>query len=485
MKKTETVAKNSVKSAGWNISANLFMTLCSFLRTYILARLLSVETFGIYGKALSFVFIALPLLWLGHGTAMLHRAPETEDEELNAAVLFSLSVISSFAWTVLMILAVNIFFDLADASTKIAFYGLIAAEALLNTTSAPRALFARQVNYKREALIVFAQFSTSTLLSILLAKLGMGIWALVSANLATSMIAFFMFYFWRPNFRPRFYLQKDILRYYYKFGTKLTLESLVYNFQERIDDLWAAMYLGTVAAGYYTQAHIVARYPLKIISLPVISVAGATFSALKNEKAALAQAFELVCSFLTRLTFFIGGAVLFASQEFVVLFLGDKWLPLLMSLRIMVVYMMFEPLKQIFSKTFSAIGQPELAFRARLGQLASLLVGIILFSRVYSWGIEGIALAVNISVLFGGILMAKFLRPKLKICWKVIFGPPVIAFIVAAVVTFMMLNGVQFNSIWLSALGKLSLWTIAYWCVELVIDRQYLVELLRIARKYV
>lgn len=109
MTDTETLANKSVISTGWNLAANIFMTLCSFLRIFILARLLSVETFDVYGKVLSFVFITLPLLYLGRTAAMLHRAHETENEEQSAAVMFSLYLVSSLTWTLLMILAANLF----------------------------------------------------------------------------------------------------------------------------------------------------------------------------------------------------------------------------------------------------------------------------------------------------------------------------------------------------------------------------------------
>ncbi|MCD4672976.1 MAG: oligosaccharide flippase family protein [Anaerolineaceae bacterium] len=484
MKDIETIAENSVKSTGWNLSANIFMTMSSFIRTYILARLLSVETFGIYGKALSFVFIALPFLWLGHEAAMLHRAPETEDEEQSAAVLFTLSLISCCIWTILMVLAANILFDLTSTNAKIAFYGFIAAEALLHITVAPKTLFAREINYKRQALTRYAQFSISTLLSISLAILGTGIWALISMNLATSIIAIIMYYFWQPNFRPRLCLQPDVVRYYFRFGFKVTLESLVYNIQERIDDLWTASYFGSVAAGFYTQAHVVARYPLKIISLPIISVAKGTFNALKHEKAALTQSFELVCSLVARLTFFIGGAVLLVSHEFIVLYLGEKWLPLLNVVRIMVFYMMIEPIKESFSALFSAIGHPELALRARIWQLACLIAGIILFSWANSWGMEGVALAVNISILVGLMIMIQFLKPHLQVSWRIIFAPPAIALTLTALVAFAAFSQVAFSSVWISLICKLGLWTAIFLLIELAIDRNYLTQLANIMIKF-
>ena len=485
MTDTETLANKSVISTGWNLAANIFMTLCSFLRTFILARLLSIETFGIYGKALSFVFITLPLLYLGRTAAMLHRAPETENEEQSAAVMFSLSLVSSLTWTLLMILAANLFFDLSDASAKTAFYALIAAEALSNLTSAPQGLYGRKVDYKRQALIVFIQFFIGTLLSVSLAWLGAEIWALVSMNLVTAIVAIVVFYLWRPVFRPRWLWQTRLVRYYFEFGSKVAFEELVYSIQERIDDLWTAAFLGIAAAGFYTQAHVVARYPLKIISLPLISVAGATLSALKHDKATLTQTFEIVCGLLTRLTFFIGGLVLFISQEFVILYLSEKWLPLLNVLRIMVVYMMIEPIKETLSRLFSAIGYPERALQARLWQLASLITGIGVFSWMLSWNIEGVALAVNLSVLVGLFLMIHLIHAHLEISWRRIFSAPSSALAVTALIAFIVFRRISIPSIWVSVLSKIGFWTIVFSMVEWIIDRQYLAEILRITRKYV
>jgi O-antigen/teichoic acid export membrane protein len=484
MSDPQIIAKNSVKSTGWNLSANIFMTLCSFLRIYILARLVSVETYGVYGKALSFVFIAIPFLYLGHGTAMLHRAPETEDEENSATVLFTLCLITSFVWAILMVLAANLFFDLTNPTTKVAFYALIFAEAFSNTASTPRILFARKVDFKRQAIITFVQELIGIILAVVLARLGAGIWALVSANLVPSITSFVLLYFWRPIFYPRLNWQPGVVKYFFRFGSKVASESLIYNLQERIDDLWVASYLGSTAAGFYTQAHIIARYPLKIFSTPVINVASGTFNALKNDKNALGQSFETVCSFLSRLTFFIGGAIFLISQEFVVIYLGDKWLPLLNAMRIMVAYMMIEPIKEAFSKLFSAIGHPELALRARIWQLLCLVAGIVIFSWWLPWEIEGVALAVNISILVGLLIMIFLLRPHQKVSWKMIFGAPVLAVTLAAVVSVGVFSQVHFESVWISALSKLGIWSMVYWLVEFIFDRKYLADLLRIMRKY-
>jgi O-antigen/teichoic acid export membrane protein len=275
-----------------------------------------------------------------------------------------------------------------------------------------------------------------------------------------------------------------IARFLLAFGAKRAVEDFLRFAQDRVDDMWTAARLGDLATGYYTQAHTVARYPLKIISLPVIAVAQSTFSALKDETEALAQAFEFVSSFLARLSFFIGGAVLLMSREFVILYLGEKWLPLLNVLRIMVLYMMIEPVKQVISALFSAIGRPELGVKARAWQLGLLVLGLLVFAGLLPWGIEGVALAVNVSVLAGLVLMALLLRPHLAVGWQRILLQPVLAVAGVGMATHFIFQAYPLATVWLSALVKGLAWALLYVGIEVLSDRPFLKEMRRTGRKY-
>ncbi len=108
----------------------------------------------------------------------------------------------------------------------------------------------------------------------------------------------------------------------------------------------------------------------------------------------------------------------------------------------------------------------------------------MIFSWWLPWEIEGVALAVNISILVGLLIMIFLLRPHQKVSWKMIFGAPVLAVTLAAVVSVGVFSQVHFESIWISALSKLGIWSMVYWLVEFIFDRKYLADLLRIMRKY-
>ena len=70
------LAKRSVTSAAWNIGVNTARVVILIIRSVLLARLLPVETFGIYALAMSVVTLSSVVPVFGMWGAFLHRAPE-------------------------------------------------------------------------------------------------------------------------------------------------------------------------------------------------------------------------------------------------------------------------------------------------------------------------------------------------------------------------------------------------------------------------
>lgn len=92
------IVQRGVRSLSWSAGAQIVVVGVGFLRSVLLARLLDVETFGIYAGATAIVALCSIPATLGLGGAFLHRAPETTDEDHAASVFLGLQLLSITIW---------------------------------------------------------------------------------------------------------------------------------------------------------------------------------------------------------------------------------------------------------------------------------------------------------------------------------------------------------------------------------------------------
>ena len=78
------LAKRSISSVGWKMIASPVLLIVQILRTIALARLLPVETFGVYALASSLIGFSIVIANFGMGGAFLYRANETKNEDETA-----------------------------------------------------------------------------------------------------------------------------------------------------------------------------------------------------------------------------------------------------------------------------------------------------------------------------------------------------------------------------------------------------------------
>ena len=96
------LARRSVTSATWRASSNLVRVAILFVRSILLARMLPIDTFGIYALANSVVTLTIMFTNFGMAGAFLHRAPETKNESEASAVHFTLKSIFITIWAIVL-----------------------------------------------------------------------------------------------------------------------------------------------------------------------------------------------------------------------------------------------------------------------------------------------------------------------------------------------------------------------------------------------
>ena len=416
-----TLAQRSVRSAGYTIASSGFQALIQFVRSIVLARLLLPAQFGVYAYAASLVMLTHALPGFGMGAALVHRARQSEGETARR-VHFTLTVLFNLLW-VAGVGALAPWF--IPPQNRWVLWTILLSRAAQHLTGTARVTLTRKVAFRRVALLDGSRALLTTLTAIFLAWRGAGLWSLVSTDILAALISLAGFYLIRPVWRPRFGWERETAAYLLDFGKRTTGGIIILQMLDRVDDLWTGRFLGDAPLGFYSRAYTFATYPRKLFASPINQVVSGTYAALKGKPKRLSQAFFRVNAFLIRSGFFLAGLLFLLVPEFIHFVIGDKWLPMMTPFRLMLVYTLLDPIKVSTGNIFIAVGHPEILTRARLWQLGVMLLG--LFTLGPRWGIEGVALAVDIMLAFGiGILFWEA-RPYVRFSVRALFGAPLLA----------------------------------------------------------
>jgi len=407
------LVKRSITSASWNYSVNFIQFGITFVRQVILARLLDIEVFGIYAFISSIVFLTIMFPNFGMGSALLNRVPETEDLDQSASVHFTLKTIFTSIWVIILISWGKIFFEDQYLLPLIVIVLARGANELIQT---PRILLFRSVNTRRIAVIRLITTIGSFGITIFLAMQGAGIWTLLSIDILITLIMFIGLYIWNPVWKPRFSWTKDIVRYMLDFGWKNFFAGLLSRGLDRVDDIWTGFFLGELPLGLYSKAFSFATMPKNLLGKPLTDIIRGSYAELKGDRKRLSKSFFIFNSVLIRSGFFVGGVLYLVAPEFISVVLGEKWMPMLTAFQLMLVFTLIDPVKLSIGNIFISVGKPEIIGKARLIQLIVMIIG--LFALGTSYGIAGVAIAVDIMVIVGLAqqlwLVKKFVDYSLK-----------------------------------------------------------------------
>ncbi len=391
--------KHSVTSSAYNVAANIFQVILLFGRSIVLARLLEPQIFGIYAFASSIVHLTQPLAIFGLGGALLYRTPPGR-EEAARRVHFTLIAALGTVWAALLATGAALF---APPSTRRALWVVTGAAFVMLLTRTPRMLLTKRVWFRRLALLQALTAVATTAVSVGMAWYGLGLWSLLATDIVTTILALLLLYAVRPVWRPRLGWFPDIVREFLRFGSQVFMGGLLSRALDRVDDIWTGIALGETPLGFYSRAYRFANYPRILLAKPLNQVVAGTYAQLKDHRKRLSKAFFRVNAFIVRVDFLLAGLLALVAPEFIRIALGSRWLPMLDAFRLMLVYTLLDPIKITTASVITAAGAPERVVRARAIQLGVLLLGLVTMGT--TWGITGVALAVDLMLVVGmGIL---------------------------------------------------------------------------------
>ena len=467
----QTIATQAISGSFYSIGASLITWTLGAIRLVLLTRLLLPEDVGVFVQAMVFIALAARIYDFGLNMAVIHRQDE------NAVLLptfFTLRVaLLAGSLGVLAILSPTIGRWYAHMPLLAAvLLVLIAAEAIQGLATVQTAVLDKNLAFRRIAIANVASSITMTIVAPLMAWQGLGVWALVGEQASGYIARFIVVWTGSTAWRARFGWDGQVARWLFRFGGSVWLGGNLNYLLDRFDDFWIGSTLGAQRLGYYGRAYEFARYSRRVVANPILMVFRPTYARLQDDRQRLSRAFFRATSVIIRVGGLFSLLFVLTAPQFIPLILGEQWLPMLLTFQLMIVYTFLDPVALSASHLLNATGYPNTVLRIRAAQVVFFIPLVIFASSNY--GIEGVAVAADIMVIFGAVLLFRQSTRIVDYSQRALWLWPIIASLVTGAIVLALTPFWQTLSPWITMIAKAALILALYAGILWLAEREQL-----------
>jgi O-antigen/teichoic acid export membrane protein len=465
------IAKRAVSGSAYSIASSVITISLGIIRSILLARFLLPEHFGVVALALVFLNFSAQIRSFGLDNALIQRQDTNEELFATYFTLRQATVILPLGALALLVPVIGRFY-LNYALLVPILYAFIVIDLFKSFNTIQVTILNKQMAFKLIAIVDIVSSVTMTIIAPVLAYMGFGVWSLVAERATSHIIRIVATWILYRPWRPQFGWNSQIARELWQFGMKLWMAGNINFLLDSFDDFWIATFLGKIPAGYYDRAYEFSNYPRRVISNPLTSVFFATFARLQNDRVRLSRAFFRSLSLMVRTGFWFSLLFISIAPEGIELFLEAKWLPMVTTFQLMILYTLLDPLIATLKSLLIAVGQAGLILRTKVFQFIIFVPSVILLAKLY--GIEGVAIAADMMIVVGTFFLFRHVGKFVDYSRHTLWGWPVIALLLSAGTQLLLTAVWQSLPLWGSLLGKGIIISTIYWGVLLLMEREEL-----------
>jgi O-antigen/teichoic acid export membrane protein len=400
---TSSLAGRALRGGMLVVGSKFLLQGFTWASTLLVIRLLEPADYGIVAAAF-FVIGLAQLIADGGLTRALVQRPRLEENE--CAVAFTVSVlVSCIFYAVIWFAAVPIAQHAANPQLvpMMRVMGLSLLIPIFHLI--PDAMLERKLQYTTIAAATTASTFGQAVITLGLAWLGWGAWALCAGFLAGKIVYAVWVIIAHP-WKYEFAWPDAAARKLLGFGMTIAATNLLWTLNHSVDTAVILALLGTAPLGLYSVAMQLATIPLEKVNVTVNAVSFTTFSRLHNEPERLRRWFIKLLTFRAVLAFPMLIGLALVADDVLPMLLGEKWRALVPLFQILAPVGVVMVASTAYTPLFNAIGKPDLALWYTA--VSAVTLSLAFYIGCSYAGLVGvcIAWAVFYPVLFVGMLLA-------------------------------------------------------------------------------
>jgi len=376
----------------WQMMETIAVNGVQVLIYLMLARLLIPEDFGVVALVVAFVTVSNLLVNSGLGTALI-QSKQVDETDYSTVLYFSLFM-SCALYLLIFITAplVAAFYNKPVIVSVLRIYSI--SIILFAINGVQRSILLRELQFKKMFLVGAIPVFLAGTISIAMAILGFGVFAIVFNNVLLGLfgtIAFWIVMKWKP----KLVFSINRLKELFTFSYKLLLANMIETAYASLYPLIIGKAFSTSLLGYYSNGSKIPNLVTSSINASITSVTFPIYSRSQDDKEKL--------KLMVRQSIIVSNFVIFpimallaaVAKPLVTLVLTEKWLPSVPYLQLFCVVYGLHHQHNINLQAISAIGRSDVFLRY---QIIKKIIGITLLICTLPFGI--------IAIVIGQVLTA-------------------------------------------------------------------------------
>jgi lipopolysaccharide exporter len=386
---------------------------CVAVTSLVVARNLTSADYGVVGFAGIIIGFLSQFSDLGVANAVIRR-PEVRPHDLETAFTLKIGLaICAFAVAFLIAPFSHHFFDHPATGNVIR---ILALTFLVSTVGfLPQVLLTRELNYRALAIAGIAGAVAQCILTIVLVLKGWSYWAVVIANVGATLVTGISSEMIR-KVPIRLHFDWAVAREFLRFGIPLFGSGVIVFIIFNLDNFLVGASMGSARLGYYAIAFTWGSFICGILTATVNNVLFPAFSAIQNDPAAIRRWYLKTVDLVAFIAVVANATLLANAQWFLVTLLGKgstKWVPAVMSLKILCVYGIIRAIVAPLAPCLMACDRTKALLHAAL--LAGVVELALLMLALRSARIELVACSVLIAYASQMVVYLPFLRKEFSV----------------------------------------------------------------------
>ncbi|MCK4734613.1 MAG: lipopolysaccharide biosynthesis protein [Methanophagales archaeon] len=285
--------------------------------------------------------------------------------------------------------------------------------------------FQKELEFNKEFVYQFAGTLADFIVAVSAVLILQNVWALVFGLLAGNAVRLIVSYFIHP-YRPHLSSDLGKAKELFGFGKWILGSSILVFLITQGDDIFVGKLLGVTMLGFYQMAYRISNMPATEVTHVISRVSFPAYSKLQDDISKLREAYLKVLQFTAFLSFPIAGLIFVLAPDFTMIFLGEKWMPMVPAMQVLVFWGVIRSMAGVNSSILQAVKRPDII--TKLNAIKLPILAILIYPLSMKWGIMGTSLAVLISAIFITpntfyIVISNVLRSKISVFFKAMSVP--------------------------------------------------------------
>lgn len=371
MEMEDNIKNKTINALMWKTVEKILVKGSAFLISVVLARVLMPADYGLIGMLAIFISISAIFIESGFAKALIQKK-NCNDIDFSTAFYTNIGIS----------LIIYLFFYIC-APLVAKFYEEPLLSAVLRILSinfvigafnvVQRAKLMAQLDFKSLAKINFVGVIVGGICGIIMAYMGLGVWALVGQSLASTVVMLFFFPYY-SHWKPLFVFSMVSFKKLFGFGSKLLIQGTVTTIVNNITTISIGKAYKSDQLGYYTTASQLSDTIAWTLNDILGTVTFPVLSKLQDDKSRFLNVYKKSLFYSALCVFPVMALMALLSESLVLVLYTEKWLPCTILLQILCLARMFTPLSAINMSLLNALGRSDLFMWVDLCKVPIILV---------------------------------------------------------------------------------------------------------------